>query len=143
MSGSNKHLLNKVLILDLSRCLTPSTSALCRIRFERLRLGVTQVRYSDDNVFFASFTTNPPVNTVITPGGQGDWWVALGDSFSSGEGADWFYDGTNTSRNGCHRSDAYASLANASLGSPFDAVHLQAGDLHGKDLNGETDSGSR
>ncbi len=48
-------------------------------------------------------------------------WVAMGDSFSSGEGAAWFYDGTNERgednpvRNECRRSDAYASLANQAL----------------------------
>ena len=92
-----------------------------------VRTGDTQITIAtanpsnDDNVFFAAFTTNPPVDTVITPGGSGEWWVALGDSFSSGEGAEWFDEGTNTSLNECRRSDAYASLANQTLGNPFSA----------------------
>ena len=40
----------------------------------------------DDNVFLATFTMNPPVSTVAT--GNADFvYVALGDSYQSGEGA--------------------------------------------------------
>ncbi len=46
-------------------------------------------------------------------------WVAMGDSFSSGEGAAWFHDGTDTEANRCRRSDAYASLTNNVLDEPY------------------------
>jgi GDSL-like Lipase/Acylhydrolase family/RTX calcium-binding nonapeptide repeat (4 copies) len=80
---------------------------------------------NDDNILFASFTTNPPVSAVVTPNPAGDGtWVAMGDSFSSGEGADWFHPDTNTDANGCRRSDAYASIANAGLETPYDPDHF-------------------
>ena len=40
----------------------------------------------DDNVFFAGFTGNPPVSDITTSGDK-FVYVALGDSYSSGEGA--------------------------------------------------------
>lgn len=41
---------------------------------------------ADDNVFFAAFTGNPPVSSIAT-GGDKFVYVALGDSYSAGEGA--------------------------------------------------------
>lgn len=57
---------------------------------------------SDDNIFFASFTTNPPVDTIITPNPTVEIdLVALGDSYSSGEGT-FFYDEHKGAQK-CHR----------------------------------------
>ncbi|WP_169064418.1 GDSL-type esterase/lipase family protein [Geodermatophilus dictyosporus] len=65
---------------------------------------------NDDNIFFAMFMTNPPVTDVITPGDPqlGPFkYVALGDSFSAGEGVEPFFEPNNK----CHRStQAYSTL---------------------------------
>jgi lysophospholipase L1-like esterase len=57
---------------------------------------------NDDNIFFAAFTSNPPVTRVITPNPPPDQdLVALGDSYSSGEGTR-NYDATPAGQ-ACHR----------------------------------------
>jgi len=56
----------------------------------------------DDNIFFASFTMNPPVTEVST--GKDFVYVALGDSYSSGEGA-----GFNIRPQDSYLSQAYES----------------------------------
>ena len=60
---------------------------------------------NDDNILFAEFTTDPPVTTIITPNPRDDQdMVALGDSFSSGEGTR-VYD-ANREGTACHRGPA-------------------------------------
>lgn len=61
----------------------------------------------DDNIFFAAFTTNPPVTRIITPNPPDPpppaelAVVSLGDSFSSGEGT-YDYD-VHKEAQRCHR----------------------------------------
>jgi hypothetical protein len=57
---------------------------------------------NDDNIFFAAFVTNPPVTIVVTPNPTPDLdLVALGDSYSSGEGT-YTYDQHSEAQK-CHR----------------------------------------
>jgi len=75
---------------------------------------------NDDNILFAAFTTNPPVTQVVTPNPTvpkaGDY-VAMGDSYSSGEGTGDYLKGTDVSADRCHRSlHAYGPLLDDSLG---------------------------
>ncbi|MFL6106285.1 MAG: GDSL-type esterase/lipase family protein [Marmoricola sp.] len=73
-----------------------------------------------DATYFSLEGTLTSAALTARKGHLGDTWVAMGDSFSSGEGAEWFYPGTDSpGTNECRRSDAYASIANQSLPSPY------------------------
>lgn len=72
----------------------------------------------DDNVFFALFAMNPPATTIATGGSV---YVAMGDSYQSGEGAHSYVDGTDVSGNRCHRSSvSYPYLIKGGTGVPAD-----------------------
>lgn len=59
----------------------------------------------DDNIFFAEFTTDPPVTTILTPNPPVEQdLVSLGDGYSSGEGTG-VYDSAAAAR-ACHRGPA-------------------------------------
>lgn len=60
----------------------------------------------DDNIFFAAFAGNPPI-TDITTGGDKFVYVALGDSYSSGEGA-----GFNIRPSAAYLADGYENGSN-------------------------------
>lgn len=93
----------------------------------------------DDNVFLATFTMNPPVTEVAT--GKKFVYVALGDSYSSGEGVGFnvqpdstyssvYENGVNAPDNtyaaggsGCHRAlQNYAKLSRDHLAPNADVV---------------------
>ncbi len=61
---------------------------------------------ADDNVFFAAFTGNPPVSQIVTSGDK-FVYVALGDSYQSGEGA-----GFNVRPSATYLSEAYENGTN-------------------------------
>lgn len=80
-----------------------------------VQTGDTSIRIAtsnpsaDDNLFFAAFVTNPPTRSIATPNTTFKY-VALGDSFSAGEGVEPFFEPTNR----CHRSQlAYATQVEA------------------------------
>jgi len=69
---------------------------------------------NDDNILFAAFVANPPISSVVVE--DGAQYVAIGDSYSSGEGT-WVYDQGRAGRN-CHRgSGAWPRLLEASARS--------------------------
>jgi lysophospholipase L1-like esterase len=84
----------------------------------------------DDNVFFALFAMNPPATTIAT-GGSG--FVAMGDSFQSGEGAHHYEPDTDVEGNRCHRSTvSYPYLIKGKTGIPINltAVACSGARIH-------------
>jgi lysophospholipase L1-like esterase len=98
------------------------------------------------DVFLRAAGVQPPPMRVVEPAVPGRY-VALGDSYASGEGSSPFMDGTDTKFNQCHRSTRAAAVlfaANPGTGlKPLDLRHVACSggvlaDLYQTNRSGES-----